>query len=45
MFWVGALFVVVPLVFAGTVLTVWWHGRRRERHGQGGVQAPGAHRT
>ncbi|HXV87256.1 MAG TPA: hypothetical protein VD793_11175 [Gemmatimonadales bacterium] len=34
MFWVGALFVAVPLVFAGTLLAVWWHGRRRARREQ-----------
>ncbi|HWP38264.1 MAG TPA: hypothetical protein VNL18_12000 [Gemmatimonadales bacterium] len=31
MFWVGALFVLAPILFAGVVLGVWWYGRRRER--------------
>ena len=31
MFWVGALFVFTPIIFAGIVLGVWWYGRKRER--------------
>ncbi|MBI4502203.1 MAG: hypothetical protein HY700_13710 [Gemmatimonadetes bacterium] len=30
MFWVGALFVFTPIIFAGIVLGVWWHGRKQE---------------
>ena len=28
MFWVGALFVVTPIIFAGIVLGVWWYGKK-----------------
>jgi hypothetical protein len=35
MFWVGALFVFTPIVFAGVILGVWWYGRRRERRARG----------
>lgn len=31
MFWVGALFVLTPIVCAGTVLSVWWHLRKKTR--------------
>jgi len=30
MFWVGAMFVLTPMVFAGVILAIWWHTRRRE---------------
>ena len=28
MFWVGALFVFTPIIFAGIVLGVWWYGKK-----------------
>ena len=32
MFWVGALFVFVPIIFATVLLAFWWHDKkRRER--------------
>ncbi len=37
MFWTGAMFAFTPILFAGTVLAVWWRGQRRNR-----AQAPGA---
>lgn len=30
MFWVGALFVFTPIIFAGIVLAVWWHGKKKQ---------------
>ncbi len=30
MFWVGALFVFTPMLFAGIILGVWWHGRKQQ---------------
>ncbi len=29
MFWVGALFVLTPIVSAGIVLSVWWYQRKK----------------
>lgn len=29
MFWVGALFVVTPMVFAGIVIGVWWFQKKK----------------
>jgi hypothetical protein len=29
MFWVGALFVFTPIIFAGVVLGVWWYGKKK----------------
>jgi hypothetical protein len=29
MMWVGALFVVTPLVFAGVVIGVWWFQKKK----------------
>lgn len=31
MFWVGAMFVFTPVIFAGIVLGVWWYQRKQER--------------
>jgi hypothetical protein len=31
MFWAGLLMALAPIVFAGTVIAVWWHGRRKGR--------------
>ena len=30
MFWVGALMVFTPMIFAGIVLGVWWHGKKQQ---------------
>jgi Na+/H+-dicarboxylate symporter len=35
MFWAGLLMALVPIVFAGIVLGVWWHGRKKESSRQG----------
>lgn len=35
MFWVGALFVFLPLTLAGGALLVIWLNRRRERRDRG----------
>ena len=29
MFWAGALMALAPIFFAGIVLGVWWHQRRK----------------
>ncbi|HEX9582293.1 MAG TPA: hypothetical protein VF970_14410 [Gemmatimonadales bacterium] len=42
MFWVGALLVAAPIVFAGTILAVWWHGRRRARRAQAALEPSSA---
>jgi hypothetical protein len=44
MFWVGALFVFTPMVFAGVVLGVWWYGRRRARRVGHESEAPAVQR-
>jgi len=31
MFWVGALFVFTPIVFASIILGVWWFQRRKKQ--------------
>ena len=35
MFWVGALFVFTPVIFAGIVLAVWWRGKKRRERAEG----------
>jgi hypothetical protein len=34
MFWVGALFVFTPIIFAGIVLGVWWYGKKHSPDSQ-----------
>lgn len=36
MFWAGALMVFTPLIFAGTVLTVWWRQRQKAQRDASG---------
>jgi hypothetical protein len=31
MFWAGALMALAPILFAGVVLGVWWHQRKKEK--------------
>ena len=31
MFWAGALMALAPILFAGIVLGVWWHQRKKEK--------------
>ena len=31
MFWVGALFVLTPMVCAGVVIGVWWYQRKKSQ--------------
>jgi hypothetical protein len=40
MFWVGAMFVFTPVIFAGIVLGVWWHKRKQERNASEGSGPP-----
>lgn len=30
MFWVGAMFVLTPMLFAGVILGIWWYTRKRD---------------
>ena len=30
MFWVGALFVFTPIIFASILLGFWWQGKKRD---------------
>lgn len=42
MFWVGAMFVFTPVIFAGIVLGVWWYQRKHERADPEGSTSPPA---
>ncbi|MBI4420020.1 MAG: hypothetical protein HY560_04275 [Gemmatimonadetes bacterium] len=41
MFWVGALFVFMPMIFAGIVLGVWWYGKKRKERSEHEPDPPG----
>ncbi len=42
MFWVGGAMAVMPLLFAGILLSAWWYGRRKKRLESSGPVAPAA---
>ena len=39
MFWVGALFVFAPIIFAGIVLGVWWRWKKQQDRAREGAGA------
>lgn len=42
MFWVGGAMALMPLLFAGILLSAWWYGRRKKRLESSGPVAPAA---